>query len=59
MWYVLIVFALGVSLTYIVAITLEKVFYRIGKNKNKNKKEKKTSTYVSRRQRMKEYNKRF
>ena len=57
MWYVLIVFALGVSLTYIAAITLEKVFYRIGKKKKKKKD--KTSTYVSRRQRMKEYNKRF
>ena len=57
MWYMLVIFILGITVTYIVAITLEKVFYRMGKNKNK--KEKKKNTYVSRRERMKEYNKRF
>jgi len=56
MWYVLIIFILGMTVTYIVAITLEKVFYRMGKNKNK--KEKKKNTYMSRRQRMREYNRR-
>jgi len=52
MWYVLIIFMLGIAVTYILAINLEKVFYRIGKKKEKK------NTYVSRKQRMREYNKR-
>ena len=55
MWYVLIIFMLGVAVTYIVAITLEKVFYRIGKTKTTQKKK---STYMTRRERMRSYNKR-
>lgn len=55
MWYVLIIFMLGIAVTYIVAINLEKAFHKMGSKK----KEKKTSTgYVSRKQRMREYNKR-
>jgi len=54
MWYVLIILVLGIFLTYVVAINLEKVFYRIGKKKKKEKK----NTYVSRRERMRSYNKR-
>ena len=57
MWYALIILVLGIFLTYVVAINLEKVFHRIGRNKNKKKE--KTNTYVSRRERMKEYNKKF
>ena len=57
MWYVLIIFMLGVAVTYIVAITLEKVFYRMGKTKTTQKKKKK-STYMTRRERMRSYNKR-
>jgi len=52
MWYALIILVLGIFLTYIVAINLEKVFYRIGKKKEKK------NTYVSRRERMRSYNKR-
>ena len=52
MWYALIILVLGIFLTYVVAINLEKVFHRIGRNKNKKKE--KTNTYVSRRERMKE-----
>ena len=48
---------LGVAVTYIVAITLEKVFYRMGKTKTTQKKKKK-STYMTRRERMRSYNKR-
>ena len=55
MWYVLIIFMLGVAVTYIVAITLEKVFYRMGKTTQKKKKK---STYMTRRERMRSYNKR-
>ena len=54
MWYMLVIFILGMTVTYIVAITLEKVFHRIGKTKKKKKK----STYMTRRERMRSYNKR-
>ena len=55
MWYALIILLLGICVTYIIAINLEKVFHKMGSKK----KEKKTSTgYVSRKQRMREYNKR-
>ena len=55
MWYALIILLLGICVTYIIAINLEKVFHKMGSKK----KETKTNTYVSRRERMKEYNKRF
>ena len=55
MWYMLVIFLLGITVTYIVAITLEKVFYRMGKTTQKKKKK---STYMTRRERMRSYNKR-
>ena len=57
MWYMLVIFILCITVTYIVAITLEKVFYRMGKTKTTQKKKKK-STYMTRRERMRSYNKR-
>ena len=55
MWYVILLFILGIALVYVIAINLEKAFHKMGSKK----KEKKTSTgYVSRKQRMREYNKR-
>ena len=52
MWYALIIFILGIVVAYVVAINLEKAVYKVRKKKTKN------DGYVSRRQRMKEYNKR-
>ncbi len=54
MWYAIIVFIIGISLLYVIAINLEKAFHKMGSKKQ----QKKTSTgYVSRKQRMKAYNK--
>ena len=55
MWYAIIVFIIGISLLYVIAINLEKAFHKMGSKKQ----QKKTNTgYVSRKQRMREYNKR-
>ena len=54
MWYVILLFILCIALVYIIAINLEKAFHKMGSKKP----QKKTRTgYISRRQRMKEYNK--
>ena len=54
MWYAIIVFVLCLVITYVLAINLEKAFHKMGSKKQ----QKKTNTgYVSRRQRMKAYNK--
>jgi len=54
MWYAIIVFIIGISLLYVIAINLEKAFHKMGSKKQ----QKKTSTgYVSRKQRMRAYNK--
>ena len=54
MWYAILLFILGITLVYIIAINLEKAFHKMGSKKQ----QKKTNTgYVSRRQRMKAYNK--
>tara|TARA_B100000287_G_scaffold299646_1_gene282797 strand:- start:590 stop:763 length:174 start_codon:yes stop_codon:yes gene_type:complete len=54
MWYAIIIFILCLAITYVLAINLEKAFYKMGSKKP----QKKTRTgYISRRQRMKEYNK--
>ena len=54
MWYVILLFILGIALVYVIAINLEKAFHKMGSKQIK----KKTNTgYVSRRQRMKAYNK--
>ena len=52
MWYALIILLLGIFVTYVIGINLEKVFHRLGKKKEKK------NTYVSRRERMRSYNKR-
>ena len=54
MWYALIILLLGIFVTYVIGINLEKAFHRIGKKKEKEKK----NTFVSRRERMRTYNKR-
>jgi hypothetical protein len=52
MWYAILIFILGITLLYIITINLEKAFMKMGS------KEKKTDTgYVTRKQRMKAYNK--
>ncbi len=54
MWYVILLFILCIALVYIIAINLEKAFHKMGSKKP----QKKTRTgYVSRRERMKAYNK--
>jgi hypothetical protein len=54
MWYAILLFILGITLVYIIAINLEKAFYKISSKKQ----QKKTNTgYVSRKQRMRAYNK--
>jgi len=55
MWYALIILLLGICVTYLIAVNLEKAFHKMGSKKQ----QKKTNTgYVSRKQRMREYNKR-
>ena len=54
MWYALIILLLGICVTYLIAVNLEKAFHKMGSKKQ----QKKTSTgYVSRKQRMRAYNK--
>ena len=54
MSYVILLFILGITLVYVIAINLEKAFHKMGSKQIK----KKTNTgYVSRKQRMKAYNK--
>ena len=54
MWYVILLFILGIALVYVIAINLEKAFQKMG---SKQIKKITDSGYVSRRQRMKAYNK--
>jgi len=54
MWYAIIIFVLGISLLYVIAINLEKAFHKMG---SKKKGEKTNTEYVTRKQRMKAYNK--
>ena len=53
MWYAIIVFIIGISLLYVIAINLEKALPKMGSKKIRKDK----PTYTSRRQRMKAYNK--
>ena len=54
MWYALIILLLGICVTYLIAVNLEKAFHKMGSKKQ----QKKTNTgYVSRKQRMRAYNK--
>ena len=53
MWYAILLFILGITLVYVIAINLEKAFHKMGSKKIRKDK----PTYTSRRQRMKAYNK--